>query len=85
MKIKFHRKFEKQYKKLPDPIKKKTKEVIKIFADNPKHSSLKNHPLKGQMTGLRSISVTGDIRIVFQKEEDYLVVIFLSIGGHNKV
>ena len=85
MKIKFHKKFEKQYEKLPDSLKKKTKVVIQLFAKNPKHSSLKNHPLKGQMKGLRSLIVTGDIRIIFQVEGDYVIIVFLSIGGHSKV
>ena len=85
MKVKFHRKFERQYKKLPNFLKKKTSTSIQLFTQNPTHFSLKNHPLKGRLKGLRSISVTGDIRIIFQEENNYMWGVFLSIGGHDKV
>jgi len=85
MRVKFHRRFEKQYKKLPDHLKQKTKQVIRRFMDEPKAVSLKNHALTGRMKDLRSISVTGDLRIVFQEFDDYTLVIFLDIGGHGKV
>lgn len=85
MKVKFHRRFEKQYKKLPDHLKQKTKQVVQRFMEDPFASSLKNHALTGRMQDLRSISVTGDLRIVFREFDDHALVIFLNVGGHGKV
>jgi len=85
MKIKFHRKFEKQYKKLPEEIKIKTKKVITIFSINPFHPPLKNHSLSGQLKKFRAIFVTPSIRIIFQQFDNYTIVTFLDIGGHDKV
>ncbi len=85
MKIKVHRNFKKQFKKLPTEIKTKTQKKILTFSNNPHNPSLNNHSLTGRMKGLRSISVTGDIRIVFEEFDDYILVIFLSIGGHEQV
>ena len=85
MRIKVHRIFNKQFKKLPQRIKDKTEKTIQVFSKDPRHPSLKNHALTGAMKDLRAISVTGNIRIVFQEFDNYIVVIFLSIGGHDKV
>jgi len=85
MKIIAHRIFNKQFKKLPQKIKDKTEKTIQVFSKNPRHLSLKNHALTGRMKALRAISVTGNIRIVFQEFDNYIVVIFLSIGGHDNV
>jgi len=85
MKVKFHRRFEKQYKKLPDHLKQKTEQVVQRFTKDPFTPSLKNHALTGRMQHLRSISVTGNIRVIFQEFDDYTLVLFLEIGGHGKV
>ena len=37
------------------------------------------------MVGLRAISVTSDIRIIFQEFFHYRVVLFLDIGTHSQV
>ena len=76
MKIKFQRRFEKQYKKLPDHLKQKTKKVVQRFVEDPFASSLKNHALTGRMQGLRSISVTGNLRIIFKESDGYMTVFF---------
>ena len=60
-------------------------ETIEIFSKNPSHSVLRNHALRGAMLGKRAISVTGDVRIIFQEFDDYLVVVFLNVGTHNQV
>jgi len=45
---------------------------------------LRNHPLKGEWSGYRSISAGGDCRIpcrIISKEE----VIFTAVGTHNQL
>ena len=85
MKIEYHRHFKKQYKKLPEYLKLKTEQVVQRFIEDPFATSLNNHVLTGRMKDLRSISVTGDLRIVFREFDGYTVVLFLEIGGHGKV
>ena len=55
MKIKYHKRFEKQFAKLSEKDKKNLIVVIGKFINNPKHSSLKNHPLKGALLGKRAM------------------------------
>lgn len=54
-----------------------------LFLDNPQHPLLKNHPLKGEWNGYRSINITGDWRaIYFQVGEN---IIFVDLGTHSQL
>lgn len=85
MKIKFHKKFDKQYKKLNSKDKIKIHDLLNIFMINPKDKRLKNHSLKGSLIGKRAVSVDYDLRIIFEEFENYTLVIFLDLGTHNRV
>ncbi len=85
MRIVRHNNFKKDYNKLPKSTRSKAELAIRKFATNPFDPSLKNHPLKGGMTGKRAISVTGDVRIIFEEIDDYVLVIMLDVGTHNQV
>ena len=82
MKIVFHKNFEKRYLKLSKPLKLKIKEKNILFAQDPYHPTLNNHPLNGKYLGYRSINVTGDIRIIY-KLLDNGVALFSEIGSHT--
>ena len=85
MKIKYHKQFEKRFKKLPKSLQRKTIASIERFTQDPHNTQLRNHALKGKLKGLRAISVTGDIRIIFREHEGYTVVITLDVGSHAQV
>ena len=85
MEIIFKKSFIKQYDKLPKNLGIKVDETIDIFAQNPHHPILKNHQLKGNMHGQRSISAGNDLRIIFEVEGNYIKVLFLAVGTHNQV
>lgn len=85
MHIRRHKRFEKQFKRLSPSIQQKTKIVTREFTENPHTQKLKNHALRGKFQGERAISVTGDVRIVFEEENNYEKVTFLRIGTHNQV
>lgn len=85
MKIIYHRNFERKFKKLPAELKEKTIKTIDKFSKNAFDKSLKNHPLKGLLLGKRAISVTGDLRIIFEQLDGHVVVLMLDIGTHNQV
>ena len=85
MQIKYHKNFEKSFKKLSPKLKQKTKQAIKKFTKNPHDKTLHNHPLKGDLKGLRAFSVTGDVRIIFEEYNTYMLAIMLDIGIHSQV
>ncbi len=87
MTIEFHPNFRKAYKKRiarNKKLKDKTEERIELFRQNPRSPILDDHPLSGSKKGMRSISVTGDIRIIYRKISDN-DAIFLNIGSHSQI
>lgn len=85
MKIKYHKRFEKQFKKLPEKIQEKVIVTIEIFMSDPYNKKLSNHKLKGVLADKNAISVSSDLRIIFEEFENYALVIFIDIGTHNHV
>jgi addiction module RelE/StbE family toxin len=85
MKIKYHKRFEKQFKKLSDKDKQKVVVAVDKFLVNPNHISLNNHQLKGRLTAMRAISAAPDLRLIFQESNGYVLVFFLDVGKHNRV
>lgn len=85
MKVLYHKKFDKHFEKLTFKLQDKVIETIDLFKINPHNPSLKNHTLKGEMAGKNSISVTGDIRIIFEEHDNYILVIMLNVGTHNQI
>ena len=84
MKLRFHKRFIKDYNFLDQKIKAAFQERLKLFFDNPYHAKLKNHPLKGKWCGYRSINISGDIRAVYKINDDE-EVIFITIGSHSQL
>ena len=81
MEIDFNARFKKQYKKLPQKIRKRFLERLDIFKENPHHPLLRVHKLKGDMVPFESINVTGDIRALFIQEGT--IITFYEIGTHS--
>jgi len=84
MKIVFHKNFDKQYNKLRMEQKKRVKERLFLFSENPYHPVLGSHPLKGKYLGYRSINVTGDLRAVY-KFVDSNRCIFVAVDTHSNL
>jgi len=59
-------------------------ERVKIFQKHPLDTRLRNHKLKGKLSGKWAFSVTDDIRIVYEWKTKN-VARFLAIGRHGKV
>lgn len=85
MEIRYHKAYMKSFKKLPSFIKPKVLQTVELFIRDPIHPSLHNHPLTGKLAGRRAVSVTSNIRIVFEEYNDYTLVLFLDVGTHNQV
>lgn len=85
MKLVFHKKFDKAYVKLPKKMQVKVDETIVVFRGNPLEKFLRNHALQDNLKGKRAISVTGDVRIIFEEYQGYTIVEMLNVGKHTKV
>lgn len=82
--VTFHKDFEKQLAKLPKKRRDKVIDTIDLFLDNPDESSLRNHALKGEWTGFRSISAGGDLRLHYEQFSDNSVL-FVAVGTHSQL
>jgi len=85
MEIYYHKNFDKAFLRLSLKMQKKVEETIASFANNPYSSQLDNHALHGKQKGKRSISAGGDLRLIFQVEENYERVQFILVGTHTQV
>ncbi len=83
MKLHSHKKFEKQYAKLPKAIKSKFLVRIKLFQENQSASVLNIHQLKGDRYPLLSMNITSDYRALFLMNKDS--VTFYEIGTHSEL
>ena len=82
MRVRFHRNFEKQYRKLRPEEKQRFRERRDLFIKNVFHPLLKNHALRGAYAGYRSVNVGGDLRAIYKLAADDLAL-FVTIGTHN--
>lgn len=84
MKVRFHKNFEKQYKRLKKGQKERFQERLILFLENPFHAILGNHPLKGKYRGYRSINITGDLRAIY-KFVSQREFVFVAIDTHGNL
>jgi addiction module RelE/StbE family toxin len=85
IKIKFGRKFSKQYDRAPAKVRKSFDKRLHLFQENKFHPLLNNHALSGKYRGYRSINVTGDWRAIFRELEGGDVVYFDALGTHSQL
>jgi mRNA-degrading endonuclease YafQ of YafQ-DinJ toxin-antitoxin module len=77
MKIIYHKRFEKQFRKLTPKFKNKVIEVIGIFINDPLNKRLLSHNLKGNLLGKKAISINSDLRIFLRNLMTILWLYFL--------
>lgn len=82
--VRFHKNFEKRYKKLSNSQRKKFKEKIAIFLKDEFDPTLNNHPLKGKYKAYRSINVAGDLRAIYKRETKERAI-FVTIDKHSNL
>lgn len=76
--------FKKQYRKLSKKIQKQFDERIVLFLEDPSHPFLRVHPLKGAFAGYWSMNISGDLRALYRKDGDD-IIIFALIGTHSQL
>lgn len=83
MRIFYHSKFIRQYKKLPTEIKLLAKSRELIFKEDPLDARLKTHKLLGDLSGSLSFSINYKYRIIFKYINEEKDVKFYEIGNHD--
>lgn len=81
-----HRQFEKNFKKRiasDHKLRAQFVERLRLFVDGERGQPLNDHALTGKLKGKRAFSVTGDIRAIYEENENE--IIFLDIGTHAQV
>lgn len=73
MKIFYHPRFERAYKKLSAELKSKAEIKEKLFRDNPFHPSLDTHKLHGKLKNQWSFSIDKKYRILFEFENSDVI------------
>ena len=84
MTVQYTPKFKKQYKLLPQKFKLQFDERLELFLTNPTHPRLRNHPLQGLFAGYWSINISGDLRALYLKRGEE-IIIFALIGTHSQL
>ncbi|KKQ26130.1 MAG: hypothetical protein US62_C0009G0016 [Candidatus Woesebacteria bacterium GW2011_GWA1_37_8] len=85
MKVKFSKKFGKNYDKAPFKIRKAFDSRLEQLLVDKFYPSLNNHALTGKYKGFRSINITGDWRAVFRELKSGEIVYFDLLGTHSKL
>ena len=83
MEIKYKKRFQKDFKKIPSKIKEKFYERLEVFINNKFDIVLHNHSVDKVFFDCRSINITGDYRAIFKDGDDF--VIFITIGTHSEL
>jgi addiction module RelE/StbE family toxin len=84
MKIRFDSKFKRQYKKLSKPLQNQFDERLRLFIQDQIDPILRLHPLKGRFAGYYSINISGDLRALFYRDGEE-IIIFSLIGTHSQL
>lgn len=81
LKITYTKRFSKHYLNLNNKEKELFKEKLDTFIKNPRHPSLRTKKIQGS-DGLWEFSVNMDIRVIWFKENNELVIL-VDIGHHD--
>jgi len=82
--LQYTSKFKKQYKKLPKNLQQQFDNRLHLFSTDPTHPTLRLHPLVGQYVGYWSMNINGDLRALYLKRGDE-IIIFALIGTHSQL
>lgn len=84
MRIHYSSRFRTQYRKLTKKVRLKAQDRVRIFLQNEFDPLLGNHPLQGKYAGYRSIDITGDFRLIYERYQDNSLN-FVAIGSHAEL
>jgi addiction module RelE/StbE family toxin len=81
--IEFSPAFQKLLARAPTEIKQAVQDAIDMFEENPHNPALRNHSLREEYAGFRSINVTDDWRALYREEAERFF--FSTLGTHGEL
>ena len=85
MKLVRTQRFKREFKRLPEHIRKQAIRKLKLLLMNPRHPSLRVKKIRGEIRGYRDVfegSITKDYRFLFRVEEGSYIL--LTCGTHDE-
>jgi mRNA-degrading endonuclease RelE of RelBE toxin-antitoxin system len=82
--FKYHKDFDKSFKKLPVFVKKKFFVKIKLFIQNRNHPSLNLEKLELKILNKSSLRIDKRYRVIFEFQ-NHETIFFLDIGSHDQI
>jgi mRNA-degrading endonuclease YafQ of YafQ-DinJ toxin-antitoxin module len=71
-------------RKHPDLHERYFKTLL-LLEQNPHHPSLRLHSLRGNLTGLHSVSISMRYRITLELQIRQNTILFVNVGSHGEV
>ena len=84
-KVEYSKQFQEDYKKSSENIKRAFRDSLDLFLFDPHNPFLRNHALREEYKGYRSIDVTGDWRAVFREFQQGSIIIFELLRTHERL
>lgn len=84
--IKYSSKFKKHYKKLNTQEQQEARAIIERLANNEVLDlKYKDHALKGDFLGFRECHIKPDLLLIYQKQDDKIILYCFDIGSHSEL
>ncbi|MCW0239783.1 type II toxin-antitoxin system YafQ family toxin [Campylobacter lari] len=85
-KIELANRFKKHFKKLNQQEQVIFQDIVtKIANDEVLEPKYKDHALKGEYIGFRECHLKPDLLLIYQKQENKLILYCLDIGSHSEL
>ena len=80
-----YRKHERRFLKKHPELLRRYQKTLELLQVNRHHPSLRLHALRGTLTGLHSVSISLQYRIILELEIKEEQILLVSVGSHNEV
>ncbi|WP_104721379.1 type II toxin-antitoxin system YafQ family toxin [Helicobacter mesocricetorum] len=78
--------YKKQYKKLSIDNQILVDSIVqKLANDEPLEKKYQDHKLKGEFKDFRECHIKPDLLLVYQKQENLLILTCVSVGSHSEL
>lgn len=84
--IKTTTEFDRSFKRLDADDRQEVRNVINTIANRlTLGRKYRDHPLKGDKTGLRDCHVKPDLVLIYKLEQDIMILTAMNVGSHSHV
>lgn len=85
-KIELSNRFKRHFKKINQQEKSIFQDIVnKLANDETLEPKYKDHALKGDFIGFRECHLKPDLLLIYQKQDDKLILYCLDIGSHSEL